>query len=230
MVDLSIILPAFLEEENLKVLLPKIEKNLNELNINYEVIIVDSNNRLDNTWSLCIQKDNLIYKNREGKNNTYGDAIRTGIKYSRGKKTLIMDADGSHSPEFIKNLYSHSKNYDVIIASRYVIGGDTDNSRFLTLLSIILNKTYSYTLGIKCKDISNSFKIYNTYQIKELDLSCDNFDIIEEMLYKLVKKFNISIKEIPYFFRQRMYGKTKRNLFVFALTFFYTLVKLRFFR
>jgi len=41
---------------------------------------------------------------------------------------------------------------------------------------------------------------------------------------------NIKIKEVPYSFQKRMFGKTKRNLFLFIVTYVYTIVKLRIMR
>ncbi len=227
MVELSIILPAYLEEENLRILLPRIQSALNNMNIEYELLVIDTVDKLDYTMEVCEQYG-VTYINREGETNSYGDAIRTGIKYTNGKYTLFMDADGSHTPEFIQKLYQHIDNNDVVVASRYVKGGYTDNSKLLIFMSKILNKTYSLILQIKCDDISNSFKIYSSEQLKSLSLNSSNFDIVEEILLKLIRKHNIKIKEIPYSFKKRMFGETKRNLFLFLFTFLVTLVKLKF--
>ena len=96
-------------------------------------------------------------------------------------------------------------------------------------MSRVLNFIYSVTLDIKCKDVSNSFKVYKTTQLKSLSLVCNNFDIIEEILYRLSKNNKaLTIKEIPYYFRKRLHGQTKRRLLLFIITFIVTLFKLRF--
>jgi len=96
-------------------------------------------------------------------------------------------------------------------------------------MSKILNWIFSRVLGLNCKDVSNSFKIYRTSQLKLLNLKCNNFDIVEEILYKLkINNKNIKFREVPYFFKKRIFGKTKRNLFLFVLTYAYTIMKLRF--
>lgn len=224
--DLSIVLPAYCEEENLRILLPRIKSTLESLDLNYEVLVIDTIEPLDNTQSVCAEYQ-VKYINRKN-GNKYGDAIRTGIQEALGEKIIFMDADGSHSPEFITKLYEHKNFYEVVIASRYIQGGYTENSKILVYMSKILNITYSLFLNIKCRDISNSFKLYDTRLLKSLSLYCDNFDIVEEILYKLSKNKNLRIKEIPYTFKARIFGKTKRNLFLFIISYLVTMIKLRF--
>ena len=224
--DLSIILPAYLEEENLRILLPRITSEVRNLTKNYEIIVVDTESPLDGTQEVC-KENNVIYINRLG-GDFYGDAIRTGILHSRGKYIIFMDADGSHRPEFIHNLYNERQNYDIVIASRYVPGGHTENLKTLILMSKIVNLGYSLVLNIDCKDVSNSFKLYNGNILRSLDLKCKNFDIVEEILYKFIrKKKDTKILEIPFSFKKRMFGETKRNLLAFIFSYFFTLIKLR---
>ena len=225
--DLSVIIPAYKEEENLRVILPKLNEILKEMGISNEILIIDTMEAMDNTVSICGENE-AEYVARVGGNN-YGDAIRTGIERAEGEFTIFMDADGSHDPKFIKELYSNRIGNDVVIASRYVEGGNTENGRTLILMSLIVNKLYSLFLNLDCKDVSNSFKLYRSSDLKKLELRCNNFDIVEEILFKLKKsKPEITIKEIPFVFQKRMFGDTKRNLFVFILTYAVTIIKLRF--
>jgi dolichol-phosphate mannosyltransferase len=227
-IDISINLPAYKESENLRILIPKIINNLVKLNLSFEINVVDTIYPLDSTLKIVNSYKKVNYFNREF-SNSFGDAYRTAIKNSKGIYTIFMDADGSHSPNFLNKMISHIGKHDVIIASRYVKGGKTDNSAILTFMSRLLNLIYSSSLGINCKDVSNSFKLYKTSHLKSLNLYCNNFDIIEEILYKLSKNDkSLSIKEIPYYFRRRLHGQTKRKLFLFIVTFIITLFKLRF--
>ncbi len=225
--ELTVIIPAYLEEENLTIILPRLSHVLKTIGGNCEVLVVDTIQPMDNTKKVC-DENGAVYISRSGGNN-YGDAIRTGISYANGKYTIFMDADGSHSPEFIKNLYKNKDGQDVVVASRYVKDGNTENSKMLIFMSLVVNVIYSFVLNIKCKDISNSFKLYKTEDLKSLKLSCGNFDIVEEILFKLKKKKGVlKIKEIPFLFRKRMFGNTKRNLFLFMLSYIITIIKLRF--
>lgn len=225
-ITITIVIPAYLEEENLRILLPRIKKEMEAQKDSYEILIIDTMIPLDNTKRVCIE-NNIHYICRE-QSNSYGDAVRTGIRYAQGEYIIFMDADGSHSPEFIPNLLKYKNEYDVVIASRYIEGGATDNNKILIIMSFIVNSMYSLILHLQCKDVSNSFKLYKADLLKTVSLSCHNFDIVEEILFKL-KKYNknLKIKEVPFSFKQRMFGKTKRNLFIFMLTYLFTLIKLR---
>ena len=224
---LSIVIPSYLEEENLRILLPRVIHTSNQLHITYEILVIDTCKPLDNT-KLAADEYEVTYINRRN-GNSYGDAVRTGLEEAKGEYILFMDADGSHSPETISDLYNNILDNDIVIASRYIEGGGSDNSKVLIFMSFIVNRIYSVAFGMKIKDISNSFKIYNAKLLKQLSLKCNNFDIVEEILIKVVKRNKyISIKEIPYLFKERMFGKTKRNLFDFMLTYLITLIKLKF--
>lgn len=224
----SIVIPSYLEEENLRVLLPRLTAVASKLPGSAEIVIVDTAQPLDNTAAVC-SEHGARYVNRRT-TNSFGDAVRTGIDEARGEWTIFMDADGSHAPEFIPNLLAEIPANDVVIASRYVRGGNTDNSALLVFMSRVLNWTYSIVLNIDCADVSNSFKVYRTGLLKRLHLRCHNFDIVEEILLRVLRQNRgLRIKEIPFTFRSRMFGRTKRNLVLFMLTYLFTMIRLRFF-
>ncbi len=226
-IRLSIIIPSYLEEENLRIIIPRLKNEMQKLGEDYEILIVDTMHPMDHTEEVC-RNNNIVYLNRK-KGNHYGNAIRTGLENAKGEYIIFMDADGSHSPEFISKLYQYKNDYDVVIASRYVAGGATDNNSILLIMSWVVNVIYSVVLNLKCRDISNSFKLYRGNLLKNINLYCNNFDIIEEILFKLTKTNpDIKIKEVPFSFKKRMFGETKRNLYFFVLTYIVTLLKLRF--
>jgi dolichol-phosphate mannosyltransferase len=226
-VDYSIVLPAYREEENLRLLLPRIRAALAETEGRAEILVVDTVTPLDATELVCEEFD--VRYLRRSPSNAFGDAVRVGIQEARGQWVLFMDADGSHGPEWIPRLIAERESHDVVIASRYVAGGSTENNLLLILMSMILNLTYSLVLGLKVRDVSNSYKLYRAAFLKELKLKCKNFDIIEEILFRIRRRHpQVRIKEIPFTFKTRMFGRTKRNLLWFVLTYLYTIVRLRF--
>lgn len=225
--DLSIVIPSYSEEENLRVVLPRLIRELAELGVSYEVLVIDTMTPLDHTQVVCKEFGVTYIARQHG--NAYGDAIRTGINVSRGNYLLFMDADGSHSPEFIHVLWESKDANDIVIASRYVDGGSTENPWALIAMSQILNNMYRFILNIKCRDVSNSFKLYRGCLLRKLKLTCDNFDVVEELLVRcaLIKK-DLSIVEIPFVFKKRMFGMSKRALVRFVFSFYVTLFRLLF--
>lgn len=227
-VALSVVLPAYQEEENLRLLLPRLCAVLANLGVRSEVLVIDTSRPRDHTREACEEHPGVRHIPRRG-SDTFGAAYSTGISESKGRHVIFMDADGSHTPEFIPELYQYANDYHVVVASRYVEHGDTENPQHLIVMSRVLNWTYTKILDIDCKDVSNSFKVYQGPLLRSLELHCDNFDIIEEILVKLKRKQpDLRIKEIPFLFKKRMFGQTKRNLVLFTTTYLATLARLRY--
>jgi dolichol-phosphate mannosyltransferase len=224
--ELSIIIPCYMEEENLRILLPQIIKTVSIETFETEVLVIDSKESLDFTQIVC-KENGVKYFNREGSDD-FGSAIKMGIQKAKGKYILFMDADGSHSPYSIPSFLKQRRHCDVVIGSRYIDGGATENSAVLVLMSQVLNITYRVFLGLNCLDVSNSFKLYRAYQLKQIKLNCSHFDIVEEILFKLNRRFKVSIIEIPITFKKRMFGNSKRHLLPFILGYIFTMIKLRF--
>ncbi len=223
--EISVVLPAYKEAENLEKIIPEIHKVLAEKE--YEILVIDAMYPVDNTEQVC-EKRGATYVPRMGGNN-YGDAIRTGFQTASGKYLVIMDADGSHDPKEILQFYEQMENsgYDLVIGSRYCKGGRTDNPFVLIAMSWALNVAYRTLFGLKVKDVSDSYRMYRNEQIKCLDLECDNFDIVEEILIKLaMSKKDYHIKEVPISFNKRQAGESKRNLWKFIISYIRTMKRL----
>lgn len=235
MTELSIMMPCYEEAENLNVILPEILKTLEVFDFNSEVLILDTHEKLDNTEDVCSKYQNknekikIKYINRRG-GNDYGDAVRTGIGEASGKYIINMDADGSHVPADISRLYNAAIKDDsgVVIGSRYIKGGKTDNPFILIFMSLILNVCYRIFFKLNVKDVSNSYRIYRAEKIKNIKLVCENFDIVEEILIKLRKKYpDLKISEIPVAFNKRIHGKSKRDLIRFIFSYIGTMYRLK---
>lgn len=222
--DITISLLAYGEAENLKILLPRIKKAISAVTDSYEIRIIDGAISKDNTKEIC-QEFQVYYVNQELP--YYGGAYRTAIKYARGDLFAIMDADGSHDPKDITRLYEKlQEGYDVVIGSRYVKGAKTQDSKKSVLMSKSLNLAFRMALGLKVRDVSNSFRIYKTQPLKKLKLECDNYDMAEEILFKLqLNDSKIKMTEIPIVFSKRMEGESKRNLWKFIISYVKSLFK-----
>lgn len=223
--ELSVVIPAYREAENLRLLLPRLRRVLGSLGVRHEVLVVDTSSPQDETPQVCLDHEVRYLPRRGG--NDYGDAVRTGLSEAGGEFILFMDADGSHAPEFISSLWRHARTADVVVASRYLPGGGTENPVSLILMSRILNFVYAKVLGIMCRDISNSFKLYRADLIRSVPLRCRHFDIVEELLIRAHgRSDSLRIVEVPFLFKKRLFGDTKRNLPLFILSFCTTLLKL----
>ncbi len=224
-IQLTICLPAYEEAANLEQLLPRLKAVFDRLAVPCEIVVADTEQPRDNTPQVCAAHG-ARYIPRVG-GSLYSHAVNTAIQHSRGKWVIFMDADGSHSPEFIEKLCAERNNSDLVIASRYMPGGRTENPAILVYMSLIVNLVFRVILGLKCADVSNSFRLYKGDDLRALKLECENFDIVEEILVKLCcANSGYVVKEIPFVFEKRKAGKTKRNLVTFAVSYLGTLIRL----
>ena len=224
-IELSVVLPAYEEADNLAALLPHLKRELVKITPVHEILVVDTLTARDRTPEVC-REQGALYFNREG-GNYYGHAVRTGMQKSRGRCVIFMDADGSHSPGFIRQLWENKDAADLVIASRYVSGGKTENPQILILMSQVVNLVFRIILGLPCADVSNSLRLYRGDDLRALRLQCDHFDIVEEILVTLCCLHpGYRIREIPFTFEKRKAGKTKRQLLIFAMGYLVVLYRL----
>jgi len=228
---ISAVLLAYKEEENLKILLPKIKSELSKTGQDFEIIVIDTATPLDNTERVC-KELGATYINQEEPH--FGGAFRTGIRHAKMDKFLILDSDGSHNPKYISSIYEvFCTGADVVIGSRYIKGGETHAAALSKVMSFLLNTAFRIVLGIRAKDISTDYRMYHTEDLKKVNLICDNYDILQEVLLrlKIAKKEeagaeNLLIKEIPISFNKRLHGESKRRLLPFIISYIKTLCRL----
>ncbi len=224
--ELSIIIPAYLEGANLPDLLPQIQTAAAALTPDYEIVILDTETPMDDTPTVCAAMG-VRHVPRQG-GNQYGDAIRTGIREAQGKYLLCMDADGSHSPSYFASMWAQRDGFDIVIGSRYAPGGKTENPAVLIWMSYLVNLTFRVAFSIRAKDVTNSFRLYRRSVLTPLRLESSDFDILEEILIKAVThRPPARITEVPVTFERRKAGESKRKLVQFAFGYLATLRKLR---
>lgn len=225
-VELSVVLPCYREAENLGFLLPQIKEAAAALTPHFEVLIVDTQEPMDNTAEICAAHG-VRHVYRHG-GNSYGDAVRTIIAEARGTYLLCMDADGSHSPSYFASMWAQRERYDITIGSRYAPGGHTENPAILIWMSYVVNLTFRIAFSIKAKDVTNSFRLYRRGVLTPLRLESNDFDILEEVLIKsVIHQPPARIGEVPVTFARRKAGESKRKLAQFAFGYLKTLKRLR---
>lgn len=223
--DISVVILAYAEEDNLRILLPLIKHIMQTMGYKYEVIVIDGSEVMDGSDKIC-QLNQIRYVNQRYPG--FGGAYRTAIEEADGKWLVTMDGDGSHNPNYIPAMLNMFRegNYDVVIGSRYVKGGSSDAGQMSVLMSRILNLVYRICLGIHAKDVSTNFRVYYTEQLKQIDLVAFHYDVLEEILVKLsiLKGRRLVIGEIPIRLDKRISGQSKRRLLPFIVSYIKTLL------
>ncbi len=223
--DLSIILPSHREGPNLATLLPQIREVLVALGARAEILVI-VRQRDDETVVAAAANSAQIIEQREP---GYGGALRTGFARAGGRYVLTMDADLSHRPEFIADLWKSRGSAEVLIASRYVRGGSAKMPLRRRLLSGILNGLFARGLSLPIRDMSSGFRMYDSRVLRAQQFAARDFDVLQEILVQTYAE-GWRVREIPFRYEPRAYGSSNARVIAFGLVYlrtFYSLWKLR---
>lgn len=220
--DISIVIPALNERENLELLLPLLSEVVAALNLKSEIIIADGGSG-DGTAEFAERQGAQVVTQSE---RGYGGALLAGFAHARAAYVVTMDADLSHPPVFLRDFWQQRAAAQMLIASRYVPGGKADMGRSRRVLSGILNKTYARVLDLPLADLSSGYRMYHRDVLAKLELQARDFDVLEEILVK-VHLLGGRIKEVPFHYQARNSGKSHAKLLKFGWAFVRTLVRMR---
>jgi dolichol-phosphate mannosyltransferase len=128
-----------------------------------------------------------------------------------------MDADFSHSPRYLARFVKKIPNYDVIVGSRYVPGGQLDErwSGWRYLLSWWANSIYvRLLLGLKVRDATAGFKIFQRAALEKINLSQvrSNGYVFQVEIAYLCEQNGLRILEWPIYFEDRRIGQSKMTV------------------
>jgi dolichol-phosphate mannosyltransferase len=218
--DLTVVLPAINEADNLARLLPKIHETASALG-SYEILVVDGGST-DGTAARAASLGASVHRQTEP---GYGGALKEAFRRARGEYVVTMDADYSHNPEFIRDLWAARHRGAAVIASRYVAGGASEVSGFRSVLSRILNTAFRRVLSIPLRDMSSGFRLYRRSALLEAEITSRHFDALEEVLIKIVG-LGYPVAEVPFVYRARHKGVSKARILRFGLDLARTLHRL----
>src|SRR5262249_20951707 len=128
---------------------------------------------------------------------------------------IAMDADFSHPPETIHTFLQTIKDYDLVVGSRYVQGGRLDErwGAMRRLLSWGGNAYARLITGVPIKDATAGFKCFSRPTLAALNLPAiksEGYAFQVELHYACYKK-GFRLTEVPIYFRERTYGKSKMS-------------------
>jgi len=215
-----VVIPTYNEADNL----PGIVAELLALGLDgLQILIVDDNSP-DGTGEIAEQLSrrypSLLHVIHRPAKLGLGTAYITGFRYAleQGADYIVqMDADFSHSPSYIPKFLEHIKDYDVVVGSRYVPGGELDEKWGLgrQLLSWWANSIYTrLILGLKVRDATSGFKCWRRRALESIDLDnirSSGYVFQVEMAY-LCEKKGLRVLEIPIHFEDRRIGRSKMTL------------------
>lgn len=205
--NLSVILPANNEENNLRILIPELMKMYGRSIL--EIIVVNDNSTDDTGKAVTSLKGRypaVKLINRTSRPGV-GHAIRTGISHLSGKSryVLLMDCDFLANTKDILLMMKYIKNSDGVVGSRFLVKNSLIN---YPLVKKIANRTYHLLahliLGIPHRDLTNNFKMYKRELIDLVHpyLKSGNFAVNAELGY-FPLLLRASIQEVPVIWSER---------------------------
>lgn len=156
----SIVSPVYNAEKIIPLLVERIEKSLQKIAADYEIILVEDGGP-DNSWEVIekIAKTNLkVVGIKLSRNFGQHYAITAGLDQSKGDWIVVMDCDLQDQPEEIEKLYKKAQEgFDIVIGRRF----DRKDGFFKKFFSKIFYRTLGYLTGSEQDETVANFGIYN---------------------------------------------------------------------
>lgn len=152
----SIVLPAFNEEEAIGRTLAEIQATLTEAGLEGEVIVVDDGS-VDGTAEE-VARHPEVRLIRHAENRGYGAALKTGIRQAKQEVIAILDADGTYPCEMIPRLVAEIGTYDMAVAAR--TGSQVDVPLARRPAKWALNRLANYLTGMEIPDVNSGMRAF----------------------------------------------------------------------
>jgi len=217
----SVVMPAWNEGPTMPELLRRIREAFEGVAAKLEIIVIVPTIADETAAAARAGGAEVLVQMRPG----YGGALKEGLLAARGEYVVTMDADLSHPPESIPEIFAKRHQAEIIIGSRWVEGGSAEMSAVRFFLSKVLNAIYRRVLAVPVLDMSSGFRVYHRKILDELDLESEKYDILEEILVKCYS-LGWRVAEVPFGYQPRVAGESHANALLFAPHYLLTLFKL----
>ena len=204
---ISIVVPLYNEEENVRELHARLKPVLDSIGDEYEIIFVDDGST-DTTLSL-LQKiqaeDDTVTVLSLRRNFGQTAAFAAGFDYSRGDVIVTMDGDLQNDPKDIPKLLELMKDHDLVSGWR-----KRRKDPFLSrrLPSIIANSLISKVTGVNLHDYGCSLKAYRRDVIKNLKL----YGEMHRFIPAVASWYGVRIAEVETTHHPRLRGTSKYGI------------------
>ncbi|HEU0163840.1 MAG TPA: polyprenol monophosphomannose synthase [Thermomicrobiales bacterium] len=212
--SIIVVIPTYNERENL----PGIVGEVLDLGDGYSVLVVDDDSP-DGTGQLADdlarqhpgRVDVLHRKTKEGLGRAYVAGLTRAI--AKGGDLIVqMDADHSHQPSDLARMVAAAADYDLVLGSRYIAGGDTHGWPWHRKLISRAGGIYAgLVLSVPIRDLTGGFKVWKRATLEAIDLQSihsDGYSFQIETTYRALTR-HFTVKQVPITFTDRVAGKSK---------------------
>ena len=209
----SIVIPVYNEGRNLRILVPRIYKELKKFK--FELIIVDDNST-DNTVKILkrFKKKNLRHIIRREERDLSKSCV-LGFKKTRYKNIIVMDGDLQHKPSDIKKFLNIFNKFrpDIVVGTRDLFKDKKHNLNIFRLFaSRILILIVNLLLGRRTSDPMSGFFMFKKkiFIESQKNLIKKGYKILLDLLYN--KNQKIKVVDVNINFDSRIKGKSKMSV------------------
>ena len=213
MTTLSVVIPAYNEEDGIQEIMSRVlavQADLAQVGVDkLELIIVDDGSS-DRTQELVMAQPGarLI---RHAKNGGYGAALKTGFAAAQGEWIGFMDADGTYPPEYYPALYQAAvdEEADIVIGSR-MAGAKSEMPAVRRLGNLIFAKLVSLISARSITDSASGMRIFKKTILPRLYPLPDGLNLTPVMSTRALHE-QIKMVEVPIPYRERL-GRSKLSV------------------
>jgi len=214
---LSILIPAYNEENTIQVILEKVQEVELPNNIQKEIVIVNDCSKdatVAKVDEYMVANPNMdIRFFSQDKNMGKGAAINRAIKECTGDYMIIQDADLEYDPQEYNLLLKpvFMDNADVVYGSRFV-GHHPHRILFFwhSIGNKVLTTLSNMMTNLNLSDMETCYKLIRTSIAKEIEIKENRFGIEPEITAKLAKRKGIRIYEVGISYYGRTYEEGKK--------------------
>jgi glycosyltransferase involved in cell wall biosynthesis len=207
-IDISIVIPLYNEEDCLQQLHEELVAVLDNLERTYEVVYIDDGSS-DETYPILRElheRDNVVRVIRFRRNFGQTAAFSAGFHMARGDYVITMDGDLQNDPKDIALMIKTLEDgFDVVSGWRV-----DRKDKYLTrrLPSQMANWLISKVTGVKLHDYGCSLKAYRSDVVKNIHL----YGEMHRFIPALASWMGINVAEVPVNHRPRKFGRSKYGL------------------
>ena len=205
MVELSVVIPVYNEEDNLPLLWPELRGVLEQMAVSFEVLFVDdgSRDRSAEIIRAMREADARVRLVRLKANAGETAATDAGFKVARGQRVVTMDADLQNDPRDIPALVQRLEQWDAATGWRVYRGqGDSVVRR---ISSRVANLTRNWLSDESIRDSGCTFRAFRRECLRGLVL----YRGFHRFIPTLLRMRGYSVVEVPVRNRPRRFGQSK---------------------
>ncbi len=151
-----------------------------------------------------------------------GQAILEAIPHTHGDLLVTMDGDYSHHPNDLPRLVEASRDYDIVLGSRFVHGGRTLDSKSRKSVSRFYRWLARTVLRLPLEDPMSGFCVAHRAVYDAVKLRPIGYKVNLELIYKAKRK-GFTVAEVPITFYPRRAGHSNAGMMEGLRTFFFIL-------